>query len=70
MVIPLSIISLLLGCRSHKDLPVALLGFAGLTKLIVTATLGHDHLGEGSERIATLNGASAMTAADRDIRIS
>ncbi len=62
LVIPLSLVSLTLGCRSHKDWMVAGLGLAGLAILIMTATLGHDILGELGERIATLIGASAIAA--------
>ena len=61
-VIPLSLIALALGCRKHKDRWVAVLGFAGLTFLIVAASLGHDILGEDGERIATLIGAIAIAS--------
>jgi len=62
VVIPLSFVALTLGCRTHKDRAVALLGLAGLTVLIFTATLGHDLLGEGGELIATLVGATMIAA--------
>ncbi len=62
LVIPFSVISLLMGCKAHKDRWVAGLGLAGLATLIVTATLGHAGLGEAGERVATLIGASAIAA--------
>ena len=56
-VIPLSMISLLIGCRKHKDKFVATLGVAGLTLLSLAAFFGHEFLGEYGERSATLLGA-------------
>ena len=46
-----------MGCRKHKSWLVALLGFIGLTVLILAASLGHDMLGEIGERVATVAGA-------------
>ena len=63
LVIPFSLISLSIGCRQHKSLFVALLGFIGLAILIFTAIMGHDLLGEVLERIATLLGAAVITSA-------
>lgn len=63
MVIPLSLVSLSLGCKRHRSRFVALLGLAGLTVLILTATLGHEGLGEIGERVATLIGASLIATA-------
>ena len=60
LVIPLSMVALTLGCRTHKDLWVAMLGTAGLTILIAAAAFGHDLLGETGERLATLLGATAI----------
>ena len=60
LVIPTSIVALTLGCQQHKDTLVLVLGLTGLAILIAAATLGHDVLGEGGERIATLVGASAI----------
>ena len=61
-VIPLSLVTLTLGCRAHKDWSVALLGLIGLSVLIFTAMLGHSLLGEGGELIATLVGVAAIAA--------
>lgn len=60
LVIPLSLISLSLGCKRHRSWLVAVLGLSGLVVLILTATIGHDGLGEIGERIATLTGASLI----------
>ena len=62
LVIPLSVISLFLGCRVHKDLVVAGLGLVGVGTLITAAMFGHDGLGETGERIATLIGAGFIAA--------
>lgn len=62
LVIPFSVISLLFGCRVHRDKWVVGLGLTGLATLIGTATLGHAGLGEAGERVATLIGASAIAA--------
>ena len=57
LVIPFSLVALSLGCRKHKSWLVAILGFVGLTVLILAASLGHGVLGETGERVATLLGA-------------
>ena len=56
-VIPLSIISLSIGCRKHNDKFVATLGVVGLTLLSFVAFFGHEILGEDGERVGTLLGA-------------
>lgn len=61
-VIPSSVIALTLGCRAHKDVPVALLGVAGITALVLAAAFGHDWLGETGERVLTLLGAATIAA--------
>ena len=63
VVIPLSVIALTMGCRRHNNLIVALLGLAGLSALVLAASMGHEGLGENGERIATLMGALAIAAA-------
>lgn len=62
LVIPLSLISLSLGCKRHRSWVVAFLGLTGLTVLMLTATIGHDGLGEIGERLATFIGASLIAA--------
>ncbi|MDD9976445.1 MAG: MerC domain-containing protein [Boseongicola sp.] len=60
LVIPLSIIALSMGCRKHKSWLVALLGFIGLSVLVIAASFGHDVLGETGERVATLMGVTVI----------
>ena len=62
LVIPLSLVALTLGCRTHKDVTVALMGLLGLALLISAAILGHDYLGEAGERALSLAGAVAIAA--------
>lgn len=62
-VIPLSVVSLSMGCRKHKSWAVAILGLAGLAILCLAAFFGHDVLGEAGERIATLLGATIIAVA-------
>lgn len=63
LVIPLSLVALVIGCRQHKSRFVAAAGFIGLSILIFTAAYGHDLLGHDGERIATLVGVSFIAAA-------
>jgi len=60
VVLPLSLVSLWMGCRHHKKIGVVALGVAGLMVLITAALAGHDLLGEWGEKIATLFGASLV----------
>ena len=62
-VVPITAISLSIGCKKHKGVTTALLGVVGLAILIVTAMLGHDGLSETSERILTLIGATIIAVA-------
>lgn len=62
LVIPLSLISLSIGCKRHGSWFVAGSGLTGLMVLIFTATLGHDLFGEIGERVVTLIGAALIAA--------
>ena len=62
-VVPMTAISLGIGCKKHKSVSTVLLGIVGLAVLIVTAMLGHDGLSETSERILTLIGATIIAIA-------
>ena len=62
-VVPMTVISLTLGCKKHKSLSTALLGVVGLTILIVAVILGHESLTVSSERILTLIGVSVVALA-------
>lgn len=63
LVLPTSVVALCLGCRRHKQLPVALLGAAGLTVLFFTAFFGHDLFGLLGERVATSLGGLLLALA-------
>ena len=56
-VVPLSVLSLLLGCTRHKSTMVIYCGLAGVSILIVSALLGHEILGEIIERVSTVAGS-------------
>lgn len=56
-VVPLSVSSLLLGCIRHESTMVIYCGLAGVSILIVSALLGHEILGEVSERVSTVAGS-------------
>ena len=62
-VVPLSVLSLLVGCRRHKSFMVIYCGVAGVSILIVSAFLGHEILGEISERVSTVTGAVILAFA-------
>ena len=62
-VVPLSVLSLLVGCRRHKSAMVIYCGVAGVSILIVSAFLGHEILGEISERVSTVTGAVILALA-------
>lgn len=57
LVIPTSLFAVTLGCRRHKDTIVLLLVGIGLGILTITAIIGHDHLGELTEKITTIIGS-------------
>ena len=44
LVIPLSVVALTMGCRTHKNWVVGVLGLVGLALLIIAAVFGHDFL--------------------------
>ncbi len=60
IVLPTSIIALVMGCRKHKEMSIAIIGFIGLAILTVTAIIGHDLFGENGEKVATLIGATII----------
>ena len=59
-VIPISAISLTMGCWRHKQLPVVSLGAAGIFVLILSALLGHELGGESLEVAGTLMGSALV----------
>ena len=62
LVIPVSLVSLSLGCKKHKSKLVVGLGLVGLMLLTFAAIWGHDLLGENGERYMTVLGAVAIAA--------
>lgn len=63
VVIPLSLVALFMGCKSHKSRMVGFLGATGLLLLVFTALFGHDVMGETGEKIATVIGAGIIALA-------
>ncbi len=59
-VIPTSLIALTLGCRQHRNHSVLALGAVGIALMCLAAILGHDLLGEITEKTLTLTGASLI----------
>ena len=59
-VIPISVLSLTMGCRLHKQLPVLSLGAAGIFVLILSALLGHEVGGKSLEVAGTLLGSGLV----------
>ena len=57
LIIPISVFSLTLGCRVHKNLTVVAVGVTGICILIFSALLAHDMGGESLETAGTLLGS-------------
>ncbi|MEM1110273.1 MAG: MerC domain-containing protein [Pseudomonadota bacterium] len=56
-VIPISVIALSWGCRTHRSLSVIATGLLGLAILCTPLLLGHEVVGEWGERLLTVAGA-------------
>ena len=63
LVVPTSMFSLWLGCRKHGHPEILAIGVFGLCLLMLIVALGVDLLGETSERISTVAGASIIALA-------
>ena len=61
-VLPVSMLALTLGCRQHRQLSVAILGFGGLLTLIIVALFGHDLVGEVGEKTLSVLGAALLAS--------
>ncbi|CAH0992373.1 hypothetical protein SIN8267_02492 [Sinobacterium norvegicum] len=61
-VIPTSFLALALGCKKHRHYRVLVPGIAGISLLVLAATLGHDLLGERGETVLTVLGACIIAA--------
>ena len=60
MILPAAIVAFGVGCWQHKDKWVFGLGAAGLTGIILSATVLHDLVGETGERVGTLVSAAVL----------
>lgn len=63
LVIPSALVAFSLGCWSHRDRLVILLGVIGIVGLFLSAFWFHDILGEVGERVGTLVSAAAIVLA-------
>ena len=62
-ILPISVIALKIGCRSHKDKLTLVLGAVGLSILTITAFFGHQLFGLNGERILTSLGGLILACA-------
>ena len=60
LIIPISVFSLTLGCRLHRNLTVVAVGVTGICILCFSALLAHDIGGESLETAGTLLGSSIV----------
>ena len=60
LIVPISVFSLTLGCRVHKNLTVFAVGVTGICILIFSAFLAHDMGGESLETAGTLLGSGVV----------
>ena len=60
LIIPISVFSLTLGCRVHRNLTVAAVGVTGICILCFSALLAHDMGGESLETAGTLVGSGIV----------
>jgi len=58
MVLPISCFSLWVGFKQHQEGKILLQGVTGLIILSITVLLGHEQLGEITEKLLTLLGSS------------
>ena len=60
LIIPISVFSLTLGCRLHRNLTVVGVGVAGICILVFSALSAHDIGGESLETAGTILGSSIV----------
>ena len=60
LIIPISVFSLTLGCRVHRNLTVVAVGVTGIGILCLSALLAHDMGGESLETAGTLLGSGIV----------
>ena len=61
MAIPISVLALFFGCRSHRSYSVGLTGALGIGLLFMSAFLPHELAGETGERLLTVSGALSLS---------
>ena len=64
-VIPCSVYALFLGCKEHNRRQLFVLGFIGLSMLVLALVLSEARIGEAGEKIMTLLGASLVAVGHR-----
>ena len=62
-VLPISLLTLMMGCRRHKQSSILSIGVVGLAGLIWVALFGHDVLAESGEKLLTVIGSSLIAFA-------
>ena len=62
-VLPVSWLTLMMGCRRHKQSGIVSIGAVGLVALIWVALFGHDVLAESGEKLLTVIGSSLIAFA-------
>ena len=62
-VVPAAVFAFGIGCRSHRDRWVLMLGLAGLLTLTAALTVLHDLVGENGERGGALLASGLMVVA-------
>lgn len=60
IVLPISVLGIILGCRQHKNYNIGYLGGFGLLVLLLSGTFGHDIVGEFGEKLLTVIGSTIL----------
>ena len=60
LIVPISVFSLTLGCRLHRNPTVIAVGVAGICILVFSALLAHDIGGKSLETVGTLLGSGIV----------
>jgi len=63
MVLPISIVALMLGCRKHASVKVISAGIVGLVVLVAAAFFVHDVVGQLGEQLLTVVGTDFVSYA-------
>ena len=54
IVLPISLLGIISGCRKHKNYQIVYLGVSGLVLLVLTGIYGHDVVGDFGEKFLTV----------------